>query len=237
LDARSQLVSALAMARTDYSELEQQRRRLQVELQETPMAADMLYLEALHSLGLWAGAVRRYDESATYYEQVCSLASESQTHRRVQLIALNNLGDLALRRGDYAKAQHVLSNALQLASNTRLRGATTYLHLNLGIAKMRDGDHEGAEAEYDTSMHLMTAIEDVRGIFSLTLGRAELAVRRGDQADAAALFRAALTMSEEHGFNDAKQVLAYCIDRIKRGQGQYIATDPVYRDWLEISGW
>lgn len=229
LEARALLLRILVYSGQDRSEMDRQRRQLQIALQAEYPLSQQLQTRVIYSLGLWASSIQRLDEATYYYQQIV----QSPEYR---LTVLNNLSDLAIRQQDYDQAQQMLNQVIDLTAQTPDHPILSYIYVNLGVTHMRCGDYTLATQAFDTGLTIASGLEDARAIFFTRLSQGELALYRSDYMRADTEFRAVLRLCNEESFNETKPFLEYCINRLEKGQGRFLLNDPYYKKSIEDMG-
>jgi predicted ATPase len=111
--------------------------------------------------------------------------------------ALNALGDVACHQGAYARAEAVLSEAMEMA-----RTHEDWFHLgaslhNLGIVALDRGDHDRARTALEEGMAWAERVGNRLLVYSALQHLSRLAFEQGDYARAAALRQEDLAMQRE----------------------------------------
>jgi tetratricopeptide (TPR) repeat protein len=105
--------------------------------------------------------------------------------------ALNNLGEVARVRGDYALARTYYVESEALLRSSRDQGDLARLIHSLGYVALHEGDYEQAEARFRESLVMFRKLGNKRGIAECLAGLAGLGVRQGRAQWGAGLLAAA----------------------------------------------
>ena len=156
---------------------------------------------ALLNLGIVADAQGDYERAAELYEASLTLARGLEHESSVIAFVLENMGNLARRRGDAAQARTFLEESLALR---RAYGDT------FGIAKVlaalsvllrEQGDAEQALTRYHESLALSVAAGYARPLALSLEGIAAIAVEQGQAERAARLAGAAAALRQHSGMS------------------------------------
>ena len=148
------------------------------------MCGALINLGVLHTdLEQWADAERAFAE----VEQLADHNDDTMT--RVLLDA--NVAELAIARGDYARARAAAGRALGLARSLGDVRAEAELHKHLGVVARETGHYQSAEQHFALGETLAREREDVLLLAELSRERADLLTRQGRfRETVAALHRA-----------------------------------------------
>jgi DNA-binding CsgD family transcriptional regulator len=202
----------LALAEAARPELAGPSERTWVDRLEAEHGNIRVALGWLEHAGRWvdclrlAGAVSRFwdlhghlSEGRAWLERALDPARTGDATLEVRASALFGLGVLALRQGDYDRAQVCLDDARSawLLVGDQKQAATTLIMM-VGVAELR-GDEGAAVAQYEDALAFCRAIGDDLGIARTLENLGDAAYRRGDFAQAAALAREAVARTREFG--------------------------------------
>jgi tetratricopeptide (TPR) repeat protein len=146
----SNLLSSIAVSRTQYSLAEQHARRAWDIMERLGSRcsgpdADAIRIEALGGLGTAVRSAGRYDEAEPWLRRAVDLAEVGQAvSPAVVAGALNNLGVLYKYSGNFDESEHLYQRALRLVPENSTLAATLYHNLG-GLAHSR-GRYVEAEA-------------------------------------------------------------------------------------------
>ena len=112
---------------------------------------------------------------------------------------LNELGNSALRQGDYAKAHAYLTEALAIEEAQGDRWVAAYSLRSLGDVAWHQGAYAEAEQYYEESLQRFRVLGDQLGVSGALRNLAYLHCIRGDYDEAAGLHRQALTLAYDQG--------------------------------------
>ena len=137
-----------------------------------------LEIRALHLLGLCAYSRSDLDAAAEIWEEALRQV-EGENAPSLLAAALDDLGNLAARRGEFDRALiiHRREQAVSLAAGDLY--SEFYAVINLGEVSVNMGRPEAAELYYRRALELCRAMGDSRGLAHITLTRARLMLQLG----------------------------------------------------------
>jgi len=156
---------------------------------------------ALLNLGLVANAQGDYERAAALYEASLPLARSLENESSVIAVVLENMGNLARRRGDAAQARAYLEESL---ARRRAYGDTfgiAHVSAALSFLLRKQGDAEQALTWYHESLALSVAAGYARPLAQSLEGIAAIAVERGQAERAARLAGAAAALRQRSGMS------------------------------------
>lgn len=103
--------------------------------------------------GLVAQHLRRFDESAKFYNEMLALAIEIE-NKRGEALALHRLGALYWQMKEFAPSKDYYRRSLELKIELEDYEGQAQLHNNLGLIYSDEGDVSAALAEYETGLEL-----------------------------------------------------------------------------------
>jgi tetratricopeptide (TPR) repeat protein len=113
--------------------------------------------------------------------------------------SLNNLGAVALSRGEYARARSQFEEAVAMWREVGNTHGTALALNNLGLVAFGQGDNVGARSLYEESLAIRRELGDKGGIASSLHGLGEVARVQGSYADALSLYKESLVIRRELG--------------------------------------
>jgi tetratricopeptide (TPR) repeat protein len=156
---------------------------------------------ALLNLGIVADAQGDYERAAELYEASLTLARRLEHESSVIAYVLENMGNLARRRGDAAQARTFLEESLALRrAYGDTFGIATVL-AELSVLLREQGDAEQALTKYHESLALSVAAGYARPLALSLEGIAAIAVEQGQAERAARLAGAAAALRQHSGMS------------------------------------
>lgn len=121
-------------------------------------------------------------EGRSWFER--ALARSDNVPERVCAIAINNLGNLTYRLGDYRHARDLYERSLEIVRNAGDQGDIADALNNLGLVASAQGDYAGARAYLAESLELRRQLDRPDGLcLGLhNLGEMEIDAGRGEVA-------------------------------------------------------
>ncbi len=124
----------------------------------------------------------------------------------------SNFGDLALRRGNYAEAEHWYEEARKGLEKVGSRSRLSSRLIDLGIAKLKQEKLDAARDFYEKGLALSQERHRPDNIVNAKLGLAIVDEKQGNRTDAIKLARESLEMAERLGIRreseEARALLA-----------------------------
>ncbi|GII92203.1 ATPase [Sinosporangium siamense] len=164
-----------------------------------------------------------------HWEQALALHQTAETTaRRIadpggQAVALDNMGCLHRRMGEYTSAADLHTRALHLHNTTGNRRGQAGVHVNLGVMHRELGEYTAAAAHHTGALALYTAVEDHRGqavaLFNLGLVHCEV----GEYTSAAERHSRALEFYTAAGDRRGQAVILNSLGGMHRCLGEYEA--------------
>jgi predicted ATPase/DNA-binding CsgD family transcriptional regulator len=146
--------------------------------------------------------------------------------------ALDRAGYLAARQNEYAAAELLFKEALEIwcELGDKHEIATTLYHF--ALVPHHEGDHDRAKAMLEESVSLARGVEDLGTVGTALRHLADLALDRGDLAEATLTYRQTLSLARQRG--DAHEI-AYSLrglGHVARARGDYAQARQLLRDSL-----
>jgi predicted ATPase/Tfp pilus assembly protein PilF len=142
-------VAMEAGAIVDVGPLAEESARLYEQL------GDDLGVARSRTIEAWAReGAGEFDEAQRLHEEAIALTRPTGDAWRL-LVALNNLGNLHLARGDFSEAAQVLEEALELSPAGRFPSSRGRILENLGFARLGQLDVGGAESSFMEALRLL----------------------------------------------------------------------------------
>jgi non-specific serine/threonine protein kinase len=139
--------------------------------------------------GDYTQAVARYEEGLTYFREAAD--------PKGIIIALNNLGEMAIEQGAYARAGAVFAESLTRSRALGSRAFIANAIEGLGDLAWLDGDHAAAVAHYLEGLALVRELDHTWGVASQLCRLGWAAAAAGDAPQAAAHFAEGLPLGAE----------------------------------------
>jgi len=159
-----------------------------------------------------------------------------ELHDEVGLEAtLLNLGRMAERRGEYAQAETLYLEGLELARAHKHGDRTSALLQNLGGLVLKRGEYERAERYLLEGLALARPVGDSERISALLGNLGVLAGSRGDHAGAEAYFRESLDFARPTGHRARICALLQNLGAVAGNMGNYAQAEEYYSEGLDIA--
>ncbi|MEI7771944.1 MAG: tetratricopeptide repeat protein, partial [Chloroflexales bacterium] len=194
-----------------------------------------------HAQGLrLAGALWRYwymrgmlCEGRRWLEQLLALAPEGSPSVRAH--ALDGLGILAWRQGEYAQAEAWLDTALALYHGARDRRGEARVLSHIGMAAAERGAFAQALTSYEASLPLYRELGDSVGAASVLHNLGNLHCQQNSHAPAMAIYAECLAIYEQRGSAADIALVSLGIGAVARDQGQIEAAGAAFARSLDLA--
>lgn len=157
----------------------------------------------------YADAIALYEKSLKIRRELASRTGDTRLKHGIAGV-LNKIGRAALRNGDFEVAQQRLSEAMELAKQTRhVRGIVGALD-NLAELAWRQGDFEAASELYKeclTYARQQKGVQKDLSTLDSLIGQGRILMMQGKYDEATAAFARCLEIRKRHG---NKTDVAYC---------------------------
>lgn len=151
-----------------------------------------------------------------------------------QSTLLSDLGDLAIRQGDYDTARSLYEQCLNLQRQLADSAGIAKHVFNLGTVALCQGDYRVARSFYEESLQLQRQLGDSAGIASHLFTLGIIAENQGDYELAQSLFQESYELWESLG---DQYTLAYSLNSLgslAEKQGDYPTAQSFYQQGLDI---
>lgn len=172
-----------------------------------------------------AGALWRYwymrgmlREGRRWLEAALALTSDGPATARAH--ALDGLGVLTWRQGEYVQAEHRLQMALDLYRSAHDQRGEARVLSHLGLSAAERGAFAQALGSYEASAGIYRMIGDPIGEAGVLHNLGNLACQRNEHDQALTLYEACLAIYEQHGAAADIALLSLGIGAIARDQGR-----------------
>lgn len=177
-------------------------------------------------LGDWPRAER-------HYERVNKLLADTPDHPD-RLATLVQLASLARKRGGWGDAERLASQALAAAERTGERDLEAQCRLQLGLVE-KDREHwDAARRQFERALELARSGGAKEGLARIETALADLALRRGDRAAAAALAASAhdqlTALGDRFGLGKLKSIAG----RLLIDNGQFEEAEKVFGQGVRL---
>ncbi|MBC8162258.1 MAG: tetratricopeptide repeat protein [Roseiflexaceae bacterium] len=171
-------------------------------------------------------------EGRTWLEQALASAEVAPPPLHAKL--LHGAGTLAMVQGEYARAQELLDQSLELGrAHGDLRHVITVLN-NLGTIATHQGTYAQAQERYAESLSLARPLDDNR-LLAGTLGSAGLAMlQQGRYDEAHTLYQESLELLRELGATETIARSLTELGAIARYQGNYAGALALHEESLSL---
>jgi tetratricopeptide (TPR) repeat protein len=189
---------------------------------------------ALIGQGYTLSSLQNFDSLEALSREALSLGEDLQDHW-VKGHALNHLGAVAWRRGDYASAQRLFLDsfaAFQIDGRGVMRGAPV---MRLGTLLFEQGSYATARLYLEQSLTIYEEIGDKvrRGGVLTRLGH--VAIKQGNEMEAEELLTKALTLIRETGHLLNQVTPLDALGRLAQRQGDYAHARRLHEESLALS--
>lgn len=159
------------------------------------LAGIAVCLSQLAHRRIWGGdfssPVQWLEEASAIYHQLGDQSGEANT--------LNIHGALAYWLGDYQRARVYYEEAIVLCEKVGTYGMSSWSHVNLAYAVLRQGDIMQAREIFSVSIQRFQKVNNIIGVVYAIEGLAGLSVNQGHAERATQLFAWADVMREQIG--------------------------------------
>ncbi|NTV62959.1 MAG: tetratricopeptide repeat protein, partial [Oscillochloris sp.] len=194
-----------------------------------------------HTQGLrLAGALWRYwymrgmlCEGRRWLEQLLALPPTGSPSVRAH--ALDGLGILAWRQGEYAQAEVWLDAALALYRAAPNRRGEARVLGHIGMVTAERGAFAQALTSYEASLPLYRALGDSVGAASVLHNLGNLHCQQNNHESAMALYRECLAIYEQRGSAADIALISLGIGAVARDQGQAEAAGTAFARSLDLA--
>jgi predicted ATPase/class 3 adenylate cyclase/uncharacterized protein HemY len=147
---------------------------------------------------------------------------------------LSELGDIAIRQGDYATARSIYEECLHIQRQlTDQTGIAKHL-FNLGMVALCQGDYVVARSFYEESLHIQRQLPDQPGIGNLLFTLGIIAENQNDFELAHSLYQESLERLQLLGDQYSIGYLLNSFGSLAEKQGDFEAAQTFYQQSLEI---
>lgn len=129
---------------------------------------------------------------------------ESIGHKFGQLRCMVNAGIAHARLGDAAEAELSYRQASELAEASHIGEVAGLAALNLGVLRLKHGEHEAAGDEFQRALHQFTKVKSEPRRLAAMYNLARLAHEQGDPGTALERYRDVTTLAAELGMDDLR---------------------------------
>ncbi len=182
------------------------------------------------------GALRSYldDFDAALEDLQQGLSLLAEPHSAWPAFALNNLGDIARLRGDYAAATRQHQQALQTAQAASDLFEVACAYNGLGSAALRRSEFQEAETYYRRSYELHQQLGNHWHTARRVVNLGGVMHRQGYLEQAQQLLQEALELLEPFGDRDTMAVVFASLGNVADFAGRYPDAQHYYRQALKI---
>jgi tetratricopeptide (TPR) repeat protein len=192
------------------------------------LGTNALY-EFLEARGLYELAKRLLSKAARIARGSCSALDLATV--------LRNLGRVAIKQGDYARAETHLQEGLALAREIGHLETLAALLFNLGAVADHRGDYAQAEAWYEEGLKLAREIGDLARVAWLLNNLGGMTIFQGNYERAEALCREGLGIArtDEHRYREIIVALLTNLGLAAKKQGDYPRAQALYQEGLALA--
>lgn len=169
-----------------------------IRLKESINAGDDILAASYYNLGSCYLSLDQLDKAESSYEFVRSVWENTGDQVRLAFL-YNNMGALAMKKGDLVLALDHMGKALEirLETNQTKNAASTITSIAVVMKKL--GNIDGAIDCYKESIELYREIDSKRGVADSHCGMGKLLTQKGKLKDAEDALERALTLADEMG--------------------------------------
>ncbi len=149
--------------------------------------------EAWNVIGLLHKRLGELDEAADAFQRVDALAGDDQ---HLRLVALAQLGQFALTRGDLETAAEFHERSLDINTTLGRKGGMANQLANLGLIAMKRNDADRAEDFYTRALTLYETVDRKQGIADILNSLGTIARTRGNLDAAESFYKRSLELEE-----------------------------------------
>jgi serine/threonine protein kinase/tetratricopeptide (TPR) repeat protein len=139
----------------------------------------------------------------------------------MRIDALNKLGDVFLRKGDYVEAEKCILKSLELSSSSRNKAKLADAVNTMGNIRWHLGDFEGSLEGFAAALELRRALSDEPGVAVCLNNVGYVHLNRGRYSEALKFFEESLTLRKKIGDSQGSAQSMGCIGIILERQGNY----------------
>ncbi len=163
-------------------------------------------------------------------------AAQKGTDRKVISSILNNLGEVALREGDYKGARKYLEQSLDLAQAVGDEKLIVSMILNnLGNVACQQGNHTAARSYYQQSLDIARALGHRHLIAKILNELGEMARLEGHYQVARRFFEQSLDLAQTLGYRRLISGNLLHLGNMAGLQGDYAAARKYYQQSLDLA--
>ncbi len=225
LGDRSRRVSAFADADGAYE-------RALALMDEAVTGAD-LRAGLLVKLGTVRESLGEYEPARRCFEEALSLAQSGD--RAAVTGALNGLGWVAVKKGEYGEAQRLCEDALQQAESSGDRSAAALAMRRLGVIARRQGDNEQAAVRYRASLALYRELGDREGAIGCLNNLANAETSLGDFAAAAQHYQEVQSVAHDIGNRYLAAIALGNLGEVSRRRGDLKGAEDALQQAVALS--
>ena len=169
-------------------------------------------------------------------ERLKSLLALPSAHERTKsrAAALNAEGSLCSLQGDYAGAQALHEESLEIYREVGdLKGTGESLNY-LGLVAFYQGDNVSSRTLFDESLQILTDLGDKHGIANSLMNLGNVAFKTGDISTARSLLTQCLTLRRELGHRQGIANALGNLGLVASNQGDFAAARGLYEECLII---
>jgi predicted ATPase/class 3 adenylate cyclase/uncharacterized protein HemY len=175
--------------------------------------------------GYWA-------EGRQWLEKVLAKGIAQTPERQSTL--LSDLGDLAIRQGDYGNARSLFEQSLEIQRQLADSAGIAKHLFNLGTVALCQSDYRVARSFYEESLQLQRQLADSAGIASHLFTLGIIAENQGDYELAQSLFQESFELWQSLGDQYTFAYSLNSLGSLAEKQGDYTTAQSFYQQALEI---
>ncbi len=142
--------------------------------------------------------------------------------------------ELAIGFGQFEKAQRLLTLTQNEYNKYADKNLFPKLHQRFGDIAFYQSDYKTSLEEYERALQLYADLKDVKGLTAIKNSMAVVKTETGDIPQAEALFKEALDLAKEHGFNELQLKINMNLGNVLHIQGSYAKALSNFNDALAL---
>ena len=173
----------------------------------------------------WLGTIEvssgRYGDALTHHNTALALFEQYDNQREIAIVCCD-LGDIYLRKAEYAQAQAALRRSLNLAERVGELPLVSFASGNLGVLNMRTGNLIEAEAEFRRAIALAERINDIASASAWKAYLADVLQEQGNLLEVDAVLHGALAVSHTMHITPYTGIALVALGHLRIAQAQAV---------------
>ena len=201
---------------------------------ETPGGA--LWLFAVSDQAIRLLSTGALDQAEAEYEVILEILvkSDTESSRKRLWVVYHQLGEVALRRGDVAKAENWYRKSLEINESLGDRLGTARSYHQLGMVMQERGDLVESEGWYRKSLEIKESLGDRSGMAKSYHELGIVMQEQGNLVESEGWYRKSLEIKESLGDHQGMAKSYHQLGNVTQLQGDLSGAEGWYRKSLEI---